>query len=332
MNYKLDTGAWSSVFAVPSEVVDKHLKLAGKEQLKVILFLLRHGGVSFSIKQISDSVGISKELAEDSVEYWVQNGLLKQTNDALLPAGDTAVSSAKDSSTEENTAPKSDKSKSDETKKNHKTIRPDGLHVATRINESKEIKMLMQETENTLGKTISPTLSSALIILHDDYGLPVEVIVMIINYAKSIGKSSTYYIEKVGKDWSENGIVTMRDAEKKLQELDKARMLWKKLKPILGVENDVPTPKQEEYALTWLDEWNLKLELIEEAVNRCIDSKGKLSMAYVNGILTRWQASGVSSKDELEAFEEKKADKAKPHSKSYDIDELEDTLFNILLD
>ena len=42
MNYSLDAGAWNSVFAVPSSVVDKYIKLADGASLKLLLYLLRH--------------------------------------------------------------------------------------------------------------------------------------------------------------------------------------------------------------------------------------------------------------------------------------------------
>lgn len=35
MNYKMNLGAWNSIFAVPCSVVDEHIKLAGAAQLKV---------------------------------------------------------------------------------------------------------------------------------------------------------------------------------------------------------------------------------------------------------------------------------------------------------
>ena len=47
MNYSLDAGAWNSVFAVPAGVVDKYIKLADGASLKLLLYLLRHGGESF---------------------------------------------------------------------------------------------------------------------------------------------------------------------------------------------------------------------------------------------------------------------------------------------
>ena len=52
MNYSLDAGAWSSVFAVPASVVDKYIKLADEASLKLLLYLLRHGGESFTEEQL----------------------------------------------------------------------------------------------------------------------------------------------------------------------------------------------------------------------------------------------------------------------------------------
>ena len=51
MEYRLHMGPWNSVFAVPTALVDRYLKLAGKEQLQVLLWMLRHGGEAFSPKR-----------------------------------------------------------------------------------------------------------------------------------------------------------------------------------------------------------------------------------------------------------------------------------------
>ncbi len=48
MSFSINLGNWNSVFAVPSAVVDEHIKLAGSAQLKVLLWVLRHAGEEFS--------------------------------------------------------------------------------------------------------------------------------------------------------------------------------------------------------------------------------------------------------------------------------------------
>ena len=53
MGYALQLGAWSSVFAVPGALVDRYIKTADGDQLKVILWLLRNNGRSYSAEEIA---------------------------------------------------------------------------------------------------------------------------------------------------------------------------------------------------------------------------------------------------------------------------------------
>ncbi len=314
MGYKIDAGAWNSIFAVPSEVVDKHLKLLSKEQLKVLLFLLRHSGESYAAEDIANSAGVKNEDVEESIEFLLQMKLLKETSNALIPASLTEpvieVSA-------------NNKPSSKDVPEKKRLVKPDSTYVARRVKESADMKYLMQEAENTLGKTVSPALSSVLVAMNDDYGLPVEIIVMIIHYTKSIGKTSTGYIDSVGKNWSEEGIDNIKAAEQKLHELDERQQAWKKLENILGIFHRAPSPKEEEFSFRWIKEWRMHDELITEAYNRCIDKTGKLSMSYINRILERWREKNYTSVAEIDKAEKKKSEK----SKSYDIDEFENTSF-----
>lgn len=49
MNYKVNPDSLSAVFMVPSQIVDQHIKLAGGQQLKVLLWTLRHAGEGFDM-------------------------------------------------------------------------------------------------------------------------------------------------------------------------------------------------------------------------------------------------------------------------------------------
>ncbi len=42
MSVKINLGAWSSVFAVPSKIVDEGLKFSDGVKLKVLLYVLRN--------------------------------------------------------------------------------------------------------------------------------------------------------------------------------------------------------------------------------------------------------------------------------------------------
>ena len=83
MRYQIDPDAWQSVFAVPSILVDKYLKLAGAVQLKVLLWLLRHPGQELDQQAISHSLGISPPDAADAMLYWQECGLILKGEGAI---------------------------------------------------------------------------------------------------------------------------------------------------------------------------------------------------------------------------------------------------------
>ena len=61
MEYTLQMGLWNSVFAVPTALVDRYLKLAGKEQLQVLLWMLRHPGEAVSTEELSAELGLDQD-------------------------------------------------------------------------------------------------------------------------------------------------------------------------------------------------------------------------------------------------------------------------------
>ena len=79
-----------------------------------------------------------------------------------------------------------------------------------------------------LGKTLSPALSGTLIQAHEDYGLPCEVILMLVAYANKIGRANTSYIESTVRNWADSNILSIEAAEEKLRELDETAIAWKR--------------------------------------------------------------------------------------------------------
>lgn len=337
MDFTFNMGSWNSVFAVPSQLVDNHLKLAGKEQLQVILWILRNAGSAFSYEQLSNTLGVTPDDAEDAVQYWIDCGLLCRQEKDIIPAPlqPSPSSSQSKPPVKQKTEPllqnPTDKGASEDTKpfsqkKQKPHPKPDGMYLATRLSESPELQYLMRESENTLGKTLSPALSSAILMFYEDYGLPVEVILMMIHYVCGVGKTGTSYIESLAKDWADNEIFTIEAAEQKLKDLDERQKAWKRLESIIGIYHRSPTKKEAAYAYTWIKEWTIQNELITEAYERCVDKTGKLSLAYMNKILERWHNAGIYTSDDLAAGESGKQE-ASQKNKSYDLDELESLSF-----
>lgn len=96
------------------------------------------------------------------------------------------------------------------------------------INNNSEISYLYKVAEATLGKPLSPNDASTLFGFYDWLRLPVEVIIMLLEYCSSIEKRNMRYIEKVAIDWSERGINDIHKVESFLKELDSKKSNTKK--------------------------------------------------------------------------------------------------------
>lgn len=321
MDYILHMGAWNSVFAVPTSLVDRYLKLAGKEQLQVLLWMLRHGGEAVAPETLARELGTDVDSVLDALDYWVQEGLLTGSKVELSPAAaqgptpPTAAAPAPAQSPEAEPLPP-----------RKRLVKPDMQHVVVRMGESDSIKYLMQEAETIFGKTLSPAMASTLLTICDDYGLPVEVAVMLIHYAKEVGKTGTAYIDSVARDWAQSGIFTLEAAEQRLQELGERRQAWAKVQSAAGLPRRAPSKKEEDAAYRWVFQWKFTGEMLSAAYERCVDNTGKFNVNYINKVLEGWRKNGVRNLQELEELETKKKEDREA-AKSYDIDELEKMSF-----
>ena len=318
MEYRLHMGPWNSVFAVPTALVDRYLKLAGKEQLQVLLWMMRHGGESFSPEALAQELALDQDAVLDALDYWQQEGLLASREGQLTPAAQPEASQAPAAPQAPAQAPGLPPKR--------RLVRPDTQHLAARMGESEEIRFLMQEAQATFGKTISPAMAATLLAMCDDYGLPVEVVVMLLHYAKDVGKTSTAYLDSVARDWAESGVFTLEAAEKKLQELEEHRQAWAKVQSAAGLPRRAPSRKEEDAAYRWVYQWKFTGEMLRAAYERCVDNTGKFNISYINKILEGWHKQGARNLQEVEALEAKKKEE-REQGTSYDIDQLEKMSF-----
>ena len=330
MAYRLDIGLWNQVFAVPCGLVDRHLKLAGKEELQVILYLLRHPGEALEPQALGDALGMPLEKAQEALEYWVDRGLLALQGEELSPvpqqeAPAAAARPVQPQPAGEQAPPPQEEKPAGEKKlpPRKRMVRPDAGHLAARMSESDSVRYLMQEAEATLGKTLSPAMTSLLLTITDDYGLPVEVTVMLLHYAKEVQKTGTAYIDSVARDWAESGIFTLEAAERKLQELSQRRLAWGMVESAAGLPRRSPSKREEEAATRWVYQWGFSREMLSAAYDRCADNTGKFSAAYINKVLEGWYSAGIRTVEQLQEAERQKQEEQKKDQKSYDIDELE---------
>ena len=295
MEYRINCDVWKSVFAVPSTIVDEKIKLSGAAQLKVILWVLRHWGEAFEIEDISKALNMQAADVKDCMQYWCEMGVM-QTGES------------------EEVKPE----KCEEAPKKEIVIlrpeKPDAQYTAQRIMSDASIAYLMTSAENAFGRMISQSDKSTLLFINEYYGLPVEVIIMMLEYAAGIGKCSMKYIQAIAADWSEREILTLESAEERIQYLTERGNTAKRLQEILEQNSHSPTKMESKYADLWLNEWQCSEDMIRNAYEECVNNTGKLNYNYMGKIMEDWHEIGVTSAEEAK---EKKNKKSRKSSDSY---------------
>ena len=187
-------------------------------------------------------------------------------------------------------------------------LRPDPIYVAKRISEDKEIESLLNEAQYILGRPVSPNENAGMIMMHDNDGLPCEVILMLLTYGASNQKGMRQ-IEAMGAAWAREGILTLEQADEKIRELEESKEAYRKVQSILGLEFRKPSQKEEENYTRWLNDWKFTDDMIKEAYDICINSKGKYIPNYVNTILQRWHQNGIRTVEQVRAERSKSSSK-----------------------
>ncbi len=330
MKYSLNVGEWNSVFAVPSSVVDKYIKLAGADALKLLLYLLRHGGEEFSEDKLRLDLGFTEsgEL-EDAALFWIQRGIIRYSNEEK---GELA---AKAPENPENAVPESAQVTNPENvvyvqqtiediprPKQTERVSPanvDSREIASRINTDPEIKMLFSEAEKIYARPLRPRDNQMIIALVDHYGLPCGVALMLLSYCFKVQKTSPNYIQSAASGWAQDGIDTIEKADARIRFLEHQNDFEQRLRSAMEMTSGL-TPQQKKYLSVWTEEWKFSEEMILLACTKTVDQLGKWKAGYTNKILENWKRDGVSTPDAANA--PKPVLQAAQHSSSFDTNDI----------
>lgn len=328
MNYSLNIGEWNSVFAVPSSVVDKYIKLAGANALKLLLFLLRHGGVEYSADKLKSELGFTEagEL-EDAALFWIQRGVIRYTNNdektELSAASEETASHSEPAAqpmeyvqqTIDDITPESPAKQPIKTS----PARVSSGEIASRMNSSDEVRMLFVEAEKIYGRPLRQRENQTMIALVDHYGLSAGVALMLLNYCFKANKTSPNYIESAAAGWSADGIDSIEKADARIRALEKNNELERRLRTEFGIPNEF-TQKQKAFLRTWTEDWSFNEEMIRLAIDMTIENTGKFAMNYTNKILENWKRDSITSPEAAKL--PKTGAKAQSSEASFDVNSI----------
>ncbi len=310
MKYSLDAGVWSSVFAVPSSVVDKYIKLADGASLKLLLYLLRHGGESFDEHHLKEALGIKRDgELEDAAMFWFQRGIIRMDEGELIPTDDNA----QELLPEVADVPAEPKQSSLRrvADSNAGAVIYTARDIAQRINTDSAVDFLFREVQALYGRVLKTAESRMVLQLTDFYGLPAEVAVMLLKYCFRVGKTTPNYILAVAKDWVDENIRTVSEADKHLLVLEKRFSVEENLRRAMDMKTKF-SPNQLNYIKKWTEEWGFDEDMIILAHNITLDKTGGLNFSYTNKILENWRSAGIYNTEDAKRESEDRRSKTAP--------------------
>ncbi len=278
MDYMLNPTCMQSVFMVPSEAVKAYIKLASAEQLRVLLYTMSNIATGINPEAAAEYLGIPLDNIKDALNFWCDAGVFTKSNTVEFKKAPEKRSVAK---TE---APL-----------------PTREEIAMMGSTDERVVFLLREAELKFKRPLRFTEMQSLVSLYADDGMDVSLILMIIEYAISDGKSSIKFINDTARRWQDAGVDSVVAAEEQIEKLGRQKSAWAIVERAFGIEHRQPSTKELEFSEKWVVEWGFSREMLKAAYDGCVDSKAKLSMPYINKILESWHTKGYQSVEQTKA-------------------------------
>lgn len=298
MTYNINPAIFSSTYSVPTDVADKYIKIATHTQLKVLLYFMRNISEGIDSQKIADALLLDAGETEDALTFWQQCGMLLGT------------------------APK-------ETEQKQVVIKstlPSRADVIKRGLEDKQLMFLLQEAQLKFGRYLKDNERQLLLYLYDDHGMDPSVILFLLGYAAREGKCNLTFVKKTATVWLESGVQSVMDAERIITEQAKQNLAWNIVQKTFGIERRNPSTKELELSNLWINEWKISSDMLKAAYDACIDSKVKLSFAYVAKIVETWHKDGITTPEQIQEKKQKPKPQGKNDYAGYDLDLFEKML------
>ena len=344
-NLKLSCNAYN-VTLVPTEFLDTYMPHANGEFVKVYLRLLRlaASGQTSALSDVADTLSCTEKDVARALRYWEKAGLLKLQSDAggeitgiaFVPidkgiadfangAADAGTGStgpggmAIDSNVANGseTASPADKTSAPRRKIPDSTVPKRKQLTAARITQledTEDFMYLLFVSGQYLGRNLTRTDIDTLGYFYDELHMGVDLIEYLIEYCVSNNHTSIRYIETVGLAWHSEGIATVEAAKDVSRKYNKD---YYAILKALGIYNHSPISAEIQLMDKWMKTYSFTMDVIREACTRTVMQTAKPTLAYADGILTRWYnehirtLEDVKNEDELRR-QKKSQDQKKP--------------------
>ncbi len=283
----------SKSFELKCSFVEKWGRIAKAEYFQIYIYALsnfKKSGKVMKAADIAKKLHLDVDVVSDAIEFWITAEILEECGDEYtFPEEGKAI----------------DKKEKPQSSKSQFRERPsyDAAEIDAVASVNSNVDYLFKQSEKILGKILSASDFEMIYSFVDWLGLPVEVVIMLLQFAAKQGKTGKRYLETVAIDWADKGINTYESAEEHIREIELKLSNEGKVRGILGIYDRALTQTEKKYIGIWTYEKNIPIPLVSEAYERTVAATGKLAWGYMNKILMSWHDEGLETPEQVQEYE-----------------------------
>lgn len=282
---------------VSNVFIEKYMPFARGEFTKVYLLMLKYNfsnepGVNSAI--LASSLNLLESDVMNALNYWNEQGVIK-----FVPID----------------------------KMNNFSIEflpldNDLNNPSTNVNlldalDNTETNDMLRDIEKILCRPLSTKEMEIYLGWQKDFSFTSELILILIEYCASKGKTDYRYIEKVALAWNDLGINTIDKAQAYIKQTEDK---WVKIRQILnylGINNTEIMKPQEELLNKWINTYKFDISLIKKACDICFQRLNRADFKYIDGILGKWFNDNIKTLDDVAIKDKQFKNNHKPTQTSY---------------
>lgn len=285
--FKNETNEYTSVSNV---FIDKYMPEARGEYVKVYLLGLKYcmcGEIGVNSSMLSNTLHLIETDVINAWKYWNDQGVVKFN--PIDNMGNYNIEFL-------------NLSKQNEIKDNNNT---NELKLLNELNDN-SIKEMLYDIEKFIARPLSIEEMTTYIKWINELNFTPEIILLLIQYCVSKGKTNHRYIEKVALSWYDAKITTVDEAQIFIKKNEDNWINYRRILKYLGFNtSEVPKP-QEQMMDKWLNVYKFSMEIILKACDICFERLNKADFKYIDGILNSWFKSDIKTLEDIELKDTKK--------------------------
>ncbi|MBI6872867.1 DnaD domain protein [Clostridium aciditolerans] len=189
-------------------------------------------------------------------------------------------------------------------------------------------KDMLQDIERLLGRPLSSKEMTMYISWLKDFSFSPEIILLLIQYCASKGKTDCRYIEKIAIAWFDAKIKNIDDAQSFIKKHEDKWIKIRKILGYLGIKDAEIMKPQEDMLHKWINTYNFPLDVIYKACDVCFQRINKADFKYIDGILGSWNKEGLKTVEAIDSKDTKKTYYPNNFNKNNNVNKATNSTFN----